>query len=374
MSPKEKENNEEEEDEDEREDEEGESDKGEEEIGNDDKENNEKLINSMKENIYAIIEDHGNNIFIFNYYTNKLEKYKISPNDNNMNFTFNSHYYSLFDKNNNCIYVSGGLKDINDKNSYDDSFHKININFIIYNKNDIDNDINNDINNYEEEKNNMKKSGCECTVETLSSMENARSDHSMLQLSSNQNILICVGEINTESCEVYNIEFDTWIKIQDLPIKCQNPGIIENNNKIYIFPYSQDFTTIYELNMNNKDYILENIKYNINEGKVRKGVAVIPIEKTIYLLGGYENKDLYSDIYKVDLSHDDCININKAMNLNLPKKCFFSSNYLLVNINDNEIINNEKNNGNNKDFNLKDIFNDILKYNCTLDKFNYFES
>jgi hypothetical protein len=98
-------------------------------------ENNEQLINSMTENIYAKIEEKSNNIYIFNYYSNKLKKY-FAISRNNKDFMFNSNCYSLYDKDNNCIYVSGGLIDVNDQNSHDNSLYKININLIKYHKNE----------------------------------------------------------------------------------------------------------------------------------------------------------------------------------------------------------------------------------------------
>jgi hypothetical protein len=335
-------------------------------------ENNEQLINSMTENIYAKIEEKSNNIYIFNYYSNKLKKY-FAISRNNKDFMFNSNCYSLYDKDNNCIYVSGGLIDVNDQNSHDNSLYKININLIKYNKNE--NKENKNIINYIAENNKNNKINYENIIESLCPMNNNRSYHSMLQLSSNKNIILCIGGINTESCEVYNIELNSWVSIQDLPIICQNPTIVEHNRIIYTFPYSNEFNTIYKLNMNNNDFIWETIKYVIHVGKIRKGMAAITIENNIYLLGGYDNEDIYSDAYSVDLEHDDYIEIKSSANLNLPKKCFFNSNYIIINnINKNNIINNENNDGNpNETILLMDNNNGIIEFDQSLGKYNYFE-
>ena len=348
-----------------------------EEIENEE-ENYEQLISSMTENIYAKIVENNNLLTIFNYYTNKINNYIVSSNDKK-DFKFNSNCYSLYEKEKNCVYVCGGLTDINDQNSHDNSLYKININLIIHNKNENkdNNNIFNDINNIiKDDKNKDKKYYYEFIIESLSPMNNNRSYHSMIQLSSNRNIILCIGGINTESCEVYNIELDSWVSIQDLPIVCQNPGIIDHNRFIYVFPYSNEFNTIYKLNMSNKDFIWENIKYNINDGKIRKGMAAISIENNIYLLGGYDNENQYSNVYNVDISNEDFIEIKSLVNLVLPNKCFFNSNYIIINnfnkLN-NEIIDNENNVGyHNNRVLLMDNFNGILEFDWFLGKFYHY--
>ena len=167
----------------------------------------------MTQNIYAKIVENNNMVTIFNYYTKKLNNYIISLDEenenNNKNFKFNSSCFSLFDKENNCIYISGGLIDIKDQNSHDNSLYKININLILYKKekdrnkkqdNDNNNNIFDDINNII--KNNKNKedkiAGYKLILENLSPMNNNRSYHSMLQLSSNKNILLCIGGIILE--------------------------------------------------------------------------------------------------------------------------------------------------------------------------------
>ena len=341
-----------------------------------DEDNNEQLITSMIENIYAKIEEKSNNIYIFNYYSNKLDKYMLSSNDNK-DFRFNTNCYSLYEKDKKCIYVSGGLIDINDQNSHDNSLYKIKIHLNIPNKNN--DKENKNIINYIIKDDNIKnnKINYEFTIESLCPLNNNRSYHSMLQLSSNKNIILCIGGINTESCEVYNIELDSWVLIQDLPIMCQNPAIIDHNGIIYTFPYSNEFNTIYKLNMGNNDFIWETIKYTIDEGKIRKGMAAISIENKIYLLGGYDEEETYSNIYNVDLDHEDYIDIKSSVNLHLPKKCYFTSNYIIfnnINKKNEDIIVNGNNLGEHDDqILLMDNNNTIIEFDWISGNFNYFE-
>ena len=359
----------------------------EEEENENEEENYEKIINSMTQNIYAKIVENSNMVTIFNYYTKKIKNYVISldeGNENNLkNNKFNSKCFSLYDKEKNCIYISGGLIDINNQNSHDNSFYKININLNIYNKDKNKKDNNNifdDINNIIKlNKNKDKIADYNFIIEALSPMNNNRSYHSMLQLSSNKNILLCIGGINTETCEVYNIELDSWESLQDLPIVCQNPGIIDNNSCVYVFPYTKEFNNIYKLNMNNEDLIWENIKFSIDEGKIRKGMAIISIRDNIYLFGGYDNDNIYSNIYQVYLSDDNQIEIKINNELLLPKKCFFNSNFIIINNefdNKNDENNNYNNDNNNENNNntilIMDNNNEVIEFNNALGKFDYY--
>ena len=354
------------------------------------KENVEKIINSMTQNIYAKVVENNNIVTIFNYYTKKIKNSIISfeeenENENNIkNFKFNSSSFSLFDKEKNCIYVSGGLIDIKDQNSHDNSFYKINVNLNIYKKEkdnnkkqDYNNNIFDDINNIiKDDKNKEEKiADYKLILENLSPMNNNRSYHSMLQLSSNKNILLCIGGINTGSCEVYNIELDVWESIQELPIVCQNPGIIDNNSNIYVFPYSKEYNNIYKLNMNNDDLLWENIKYTIDEGKIRKGMAVISIEDKFYLFGGYDNDNIYDNIYQFYLNDENQIDIKINNELLLPNKCYFNSNYIVTNDTNeenNEYMENDNIDNHNQNILIMDNCNGTLEFNSTLGKFDYY--
>ena len=341
-------------------------------------ENDEYLITSMTENIICKVVENTNMITIFNYYTKKIKNYFVTTNENENNFKFNSNNFSLYDKENNCIFISGGLKDKKDKNSHDKSLIRINIKLNINNKNNDknieDKNIFNDINIIKDN----KIQDYIFEIENLSPMNNNRSCHSMIQLSTNKNILLCIGGINTETCEIYNIEYDSWEaeSIQELPVICQSPGVIDYNKFIYVFPYSNQFNTIYKLKMGNTDLFWENIKYSINEGKIRKGISVISDGNNIYLFGGYDNDDIYSNIYQVNFDNEDLIDIKSSIELVLPSKCYFNSNYIEINIhpknNNDEIIDNNIIENNNDKILLFDNKNCVIEFDWISGNFKYY--
>ena len=78
-------------------------------------------------------------------------------------------------------------------------------------------------------------------------------------------------------------------------MKCENPGIIDYNNYIYVFPYIKDYNNIFKMNLEKNQPEWETIKYSINEGYIKKGMAIIPNENNLYLLGGHDDKGDYSD-------------------------------------------------------------------------------
>ena len=199
-------------------------------------------------------------------------------------------------------------------------------------------------------------------------MNNKRSYHTMLNLSDDKNTILCISGINTESCEVYNIEYDQWESIQELPTKCQSPGIIDYNKYIYVFPYSKDYMNIYRMNMDNGEFMWESIKYSINEGCIKKGMIIIPKENELLLLGGYDNNGNYSHIYQVELNNDNnenkIIYINLSVELSLPNDIYFTSNYLEFDINKE----NEKGNI----LLIMDNFNGVLEFNIDSSKFKYY--
>ena len=337
-------------------------------------ENFEKIINSMKENIYAKIVENNNMITIFNYYFQTCDNYIISSDEEKDQFKFNTKCFSLYDKDNNCIYISGGLLNVQDQNSHDNSLYKININLNVYHKNEgknnnnIFNDINNIIKNCKNKQNKIAE--YKFNVEKLTPMNNKRSYHNMLQLSTNKNILICIGGINTETCEVYNIEYDSWETISDLPKAYQNPGIIDYNSFIYVFPYSEEFNNIYKLNMHNPDLNWESIKFTIEEGRIKKGMAVISIDSKIYLFGGYEKNNFYDNIYQVNLNNEDELEIKLSKNMILPYKCYFNCNY--IKINNDMIEENQNNNESDERILLMDNDNRVIEFDWKSGEFYYY--
>ena len=326
-------------------------------------------------------------ISIFNYQDKKLKNYYIKSEKDS--FKFNSNCFSLYDQEQNCLYISGGIKDIKDPNSHDDSFYRIDITFGKNSKsgnNLIQNIITNSKTNYE------------FKINKLCSMYNKRSYHSMIQLSSNKNMIFSISGINTDSCEIYNIEVGYWIKIQELPTKCQSPGLFDIDNYIYVFPYSQDFNNIYRMNIATEEELMwESIKYSINEGNLKKGMTVLQNENILLLLGGYDDNGIYSKIYEVELNNEDKdINIKLSMDLKLPNNIYFNSNFLLIHSeedNDKNIINEDENEEEKEGVNeidekiekeeveekknrdiilIMDNYNGVLEYYCDSGEFRYY--
>ena len=147
---------------------------------------NEQNINSMTKNIYAKIVENSNMISIFNYNKKEIKNYVIfsEKEQKNNNFRFNSNCFSLYnpEKNYIYIYISGGIKDLRDQNSHDNSFYRLDISINKDNKSNIN------INKYNNLRNVLNKSmQYEFKLNKLSNMNNARSYHSMINLSSNKN-------------------------------------------------------------------------------------------------------------------------------------------------------------------------------------------
>ena len=83
------------------------------------------------------------------------------------------------------------------------------------------------------------------------------------------------------------------------------------------------------MNMSSKELVWESIKYSINEGSLKKGIAIIPNENSLYLFGGYDNNGNYSQVYEVNLDNNDKnLDIKLVENLSLPSEIYFNSNYL----------------------------------------------
>ena len=173
-------------------------------------------------------------------------------------------------------------------------------------------------------------------------MQNPRSSHSMMQLSTNNNILVCLGGINTNSCEVYNIEFNQWASIQDLPYSCVNSAVIDFNDCIFVFWTTTQFDFVYKLNMNNANENLawEKINFDISYNtRLKKGMGIINIGDYICLFGGVDHDgNEYDDVFSVSFDNENIINIQKIEDINLPNKSHFNSNIIKNVTNENDII------------------------------------
>ena len=98
-------------------------------------------------------------------------------------------------------------------------------------------------------------------------------------------------------------------------------------------------------------------------------MCIISIENNIYLLGGYDNEDVYQDIYQLNLSSEEQIEIKLNPNLSLPNKCNFNSNYIFIN-NENDENNNEHQSKNR--ILIMDNLNGVIVFDWITGNFNYY--
>ena len=288
---------------------------------------NSDYFKSMNNNIYAKINENTNQIYIYNYYTKSLTLHQIESD-----IIFNSNSYSFYDKEENCIYVSGGQ---NNKDKCDNSLLKISINFVEKEKED--KKVNNIYNIY-----NFGEYHFE--IIKLNNLITGRCSHCMIQSIKDRNMIINIGGKNTKSTEVYNLEYDKSANISDLPSLCPNPACIEFNGCIYLFSNSEyNLNSIYLLDMNKNDnFCWETIQFYLNAGSLKRGMNIIEIDNTFYLFGGYAQNNEYSDIYKVSFN-EEYLDINFYGDLSLSHDSSFNSNGIVVSKNYKKNDNNEEN-------------------------------
>ena len=274
-----------------------------------------EYFKSMNNNIYAKVKENSNNIYIYNYFTKSISSHKVSDD-----IVFSSKCYSLFDKEENCVYVSGGCHN-NDNKNIDNSFYKISINFVPKkNKENMDK-IRQSYNIFDLGEYNF-------TIKKLNNLLNERYSHCMVRSLKEKSIFINIGGKNTKATEVYNIEKDQSVNIQDLPVLCPNPICYEINENIYLFGNSEfDLSCVYYLGMDNFNWV--EIDYKMDVGSLKKGMNIINYNNDFYLFGGYDNSKEYSDIYKLNFNGDN-LSIDYCQNLNLSHNCYFNSNAILV--------------------------------------------
>ena len=292
-----------------------------------------KYFKSMNENIYAKIEENTNLIYIYNYYTKSISSHQIKD------IIFNSKNYSFFDKEENCIYVSGGLVN-DDNNYYDNSLFKIFINFVPKEKED-KSEKNNIIKNNKSFYDNIYNFGeYQFEITKLNLLKEGRYSHCMIRSRIDRRMLINIGGKNTKSCEVYNLEKNKSSFLPDLPSICPNPTSIEYDGFIYLFNNSEfNLNTVYYLDMNKEDnFIWESIQFNMNYGSIKRAMNIIDLNNSLYLFGGFDENKEYLDIYKVTFNKG-YLDINFCNDISLEKECHFNSNAIIEN---NNIENNKK--------------------------------
>ena len=273
---------------------------------------NSEYFKSMNDNIYAKIKENSNLIYIYNYFTKSISSHEIK-ND----ILFNSKCFSFFDKEENCIYVSGGCPH-NDISNVDNSFYKISIKFVPKQENK--NKISQNYNIFDFGEYNF-------TIKNLSPLLNSRYSHCMIRSLKEKSIFINVGGKNTKTAEVYNIEKDKAVNIHDLPTLCPNPACYEINDNIYLFGNSEfDLSCVYYLD--DKFNWIE-MDYKMEIGSLKKGMNIINCNNSFYLFGGYDNSREFSDIYKLNFNGEN-LNIDFCQNLALSHNCYFNSNAIVI--------------------------------------------
>ena len=139
-------------------------------------------------------------------------------------------------------------------------------------------------------------------------------------------IFINIGGKNTKSAEIYNIEKDKAVNIDDLPALCPNPTCYEINENLYIFGNTEfDLSCVYYLN-DNLNWV--EIDYKMEIGSLKKGMNIVNYNNSFYLFGGYDNYNEFSDIYKLNFNGEN-LSIDFCENLALSNNCYFNSNAIV---------------------------------------------
>ena len=295
-------------------------------------ENENTLSNDFPNYFYFKPEENSNRLLIYNSHTKKHYSQELE------NIIFPNKSYSIYDNENNIIYISGGLKDLTDKNSITNSFIKISL---TYNKN---------LNSFN------------TNIIELTPMNNYHYSHVIYQLSNKKNLIICISGKDTKSCEIYNIDENQWSNLPDFPIFSPNSECFDLNENIYVICGSFNIDGIYKLNMenDNENLIWENVNFIIEEGRLRRGMGLFNLNGIIYLFGGFDNDKYYDDVYTIDFNSDD-IRVNFEHNMKLPCKSYFNSNTISV-----EYDNKEKR------IVLVDCFNGIIEYSTNTNFFYFY--
>ena len=295
-------------------------------------ENENTSSNYFPNYFYFKPEENSNRLLIYNSHTKKHYSQELE------NIIFPNKSYSIYDNENNIIYISGGLKDLTDKNSITNSFIKISL---TYNKN---------LNSFN------------TNIIELTPMNNYHYSHVIYQLSNKKNLIICISGKDTKSCEIYNIDENQWSNLPDFPIFSPNSECFDLNENIYVICGSFNIDGIYKLNMenDNENLIWEEVNFIIEEGRLRRGMGLFNLNGIIYLFGGFDNDKYYDDVYTIDFNSDD-IRVNFEHNMKLPCKSYFNSNTISV-----EYDNKEKR------IVLVDCFNGIIEYSTNTNFFYFY--
>jgi len=273
------------------------------------KKKNEPFNRNKINDFYVKTQDNSNFIIIFDMYDKRIYNIK-----NPINKNFNIKSFSFYDKNDRINYVSGGLDDSNNKFSYSKNFIEIKV-----------------------EKQNGEYN---INIKELSKMLISHASHCMLKY--NKYLFVISGS-NTNKNELYNINNNNWILLPDLPNKIPNSNGAIFNGELYIFS-ENDYNIIFKLNLLNLDSYISNtlknldriyfeedeennllsnnnnnndnnnnnnfydynnngliswmkIEFNINNGKLHRGMGITPLGMNIYLFGGFDSQNLYNDFY-----------------------------------------------------------------------------
>lgn len=330
---------------------------------------NEPLNKNIINELYVKAQDNSSILVIYNMYSKQILHIKMPSNN------FNSKSYSFYDRSSQTAYISGGLSDSSNKYSYDNSFYRITVKLI--------------------------KNEYQFDMKSLTSMKDCHTSHSMIKYG--EKFLIVVGGMNTKSCEIYTFGKDDWDFLPEIPSFVTNPAVSIFNNFLYVISGSGRFDVMYRLKLDNLEKYLdmiqkakneeinnsllswENIDYGITGGKLQRGMGICPSGNKIYIFGGFDNDNMYDDIYiisfkdlgffkgigqKIIDKKDELLNKNKE-NENkeqdekitlvksretLPNKTYFSSNILLI---DNTMV-------------MLDGMNNAYEYNVGTKEFFYY--
>lgn len=218
----------------------------------------------------------GSNFFVvFNMYDKKIFNITL-PNETNLCFKS----YSYYDIESKTVYISGGMRDLNDKSSYDTSFLRIKIKVV--------------------------NSEFEFEFNTLNDMLFKHSSHLMLK---HKDYLVVISGTNTKKCEAYSIKDNSWKEIPELPDSLTNASGAVVNGTIYIFGESSSIYKIDTKCIETEESNIEwnYVNYSLNEGKLHRGMGAIFFKNELLILGGFDYNNSFDDVYRIKFKEDNIL-------------------------------------------------------------------
>jgi len=332
---------------------------------------------------YAKIQEDSHILIIFNFKSKKFSQIKTDfffPSKSSSFFIRSVNEKSLFKF---SIYVSGGL--IRNSNYQSDLFSgELKIDQISKKKFISLEDL------YEIQIiYNSFEDNFSYKIKKLKDMNIGRYSHSTIKYN---DFLIVVSGQNTKSCELYSIKNNKWKLLPEIPTLCLNSSLSVVNNYLYCISGSSSvnsFDVIYKISLNNIekyfneekgfedflnweqiDYCFSSKNFHLKKSspRLRRGMAPLYLGgESIYLFGGFDNDNIYDDIFEVHLKIKEEKKVNDNINDNSENSN--STSNTKSNTNKNNSYNFHSNSNINEHKNKENFLNDVnVKDKCASSK------